>query len=194
MQVKVEAIYYGKIWVSDVVMSPHCEDLKIEFLHDKDYFGSLANPNRNCTVPMQWKQITAHPVVSPSPQPCLLRRRRFSFAAGVSKSVSTASSSVTRSSSSSRHQQASPPPLLHHRRRRQLRVLSLLRVPLTAQKSLPSTVAEEHSRTVVLASPLLLDLDLIVSGHHSAAPSPSSRPAVPLTHRRPFSRCQSSDS
>ncbi|MED6124460.1 hypothetical protein PIB30_059065 [Stylosanthes scabra] len=56
--VKVEAIYYGEIWVSDVVMSPHCEGLKIQFLHDKDYSGRLTNPNRNCTVLMQWKQMS----------------------------------------------------------------------------------------------------------------------------------------
>ncbi|KAL1338309.1 hypothetical protein HN51_032981 [Arachis hypogaea] len=58
MQIKVEAIYYGEIWVSDVEMSPRCEDLKIQFRNEKDYSGRLANPNRNCTVPMQWKQMS----------------------------------------------------------------------------------------------------------------------------------------
>jgi len=57
IQVKVEAIYYGETWVADVVMSPHCEDLKVQFLHDKDS-GRLANPNRNFSIPIHWKPFS----------------------------------------------------------------------------------------------------------------------------------------
>ena len=57
MQMKVQAIYYGETWVSDVVMSPHCEDLRVQFLPDKDS-GRLANPNRNFSVLIQWKPMS----------------------------------------------------------------------------------------------------------------------------------------
>ncbi|KAK7337306.1 hypothetical protein VNO77_17872 [Canavalia gladiata] len=57
MQMNVEAIYYGETWVSDVIMSPHCEDLTIQFLHNNDS-GRLANPNRNFSVPIQWKPFS----------------------------------------------------------------------------------------------------------------------------------------
>lgn len=54
MQMKVEAIYYGETWVSDVVMTPHCEDLRVQFLPSKDS-GRLTKPNRNFSVPIEWK-------------------------------------------------------------------------------------------------------------------------------------------
>lgn len=57
MQVKVEAIYYGETWVADVLMSPHCEDLKVEFLQYKNS-GRLANPNRRFTIPIHWKPFS----------------------------------------------------------------------------------------------------------------------------------------
>ncbi|CAJ1883118.1 unnamed protein product [Sphenostylis stenocarpa] len=57
MRVRVEAIYYGETWVSDVVMSPHCEDLTVTFLRDNDS-GRLANPNRNFTIPIKWKPFS----------------------------------------------------------------------------------------------------------------------------------------
>ncbi|KAK7396756.1 hypothetical protein VNO78_17914 [Psophocarpus tetragonolobus] len=57
MQMKVQAIYYGETWVSNVVMNPHCEDLTVQFLPDKDS-GRLANPNANFSVPLQWKPFS----------------------------------------------------------------------------------------------------------------------------------------
>ncbi|KAK7284788.1 hypothetical protein RJT34_19541 [Clitoria ternatea] len=57
MKVKVEAIYYGETWVSDVIMSPHCEDLKVQFVANMDS-GKLAMPNRNFSVPVQWKPFS----------------------------------------------------------------------------------------------------------------------------------------
>ncbi|KAK7244822.1 hypothetical protein RIF29_39649 [Crotalaria pallida] len=57
MQMKVQAIYYGETWVSDVLMTPHCEDLKVLLLPGKDS-GRLANPNRNFSVPIQWKPFS----------------------------------------------------------------------------------------------------------------------------------------
>ncbi|WVZ05384.1 hypothetical protein V8G54_018734 [Vigna mungo] len=57
MQVKVEAIYYGETWVADVLMSPHCEDLKVQFLQYKNS-GRLANPNRRFTIPIHWKPFS----------------------------------------------------------------------------------------------------------------------------------------
>ncbi|KAK7378852.1 hypothetical protein VNO80_04300 [Phaseolus coccineus] len=57
IQVKVEAIYYGETWVADVLMNPHCEDLKVQFLREKDS-GRLANPNRNFSIPIHWKPFS----------------------------------------------------------------------------------------------------------------------------------------
>nr|KYP48561.1 hypothetical protein KK1_029712 [Cajanus cajan] len=57
MEMKVQAIYYGETWVSDVEMNPHCEDLTVQFLPDKDS-GRLANPNRNFSVPLHWKPFS----------------------------------------------------------------------------------------------------------------------------------------
>jgi len=57
MQVKVEAIYYGETWVADVLMSPHCEDLKVQFLAGKNS-GRLGNPNRRFTIPIHWKPFS----------------------------------------------------------------------------------------------------------------------------------------
>lgn len=56
IQMKVQAIYYGETWVSDVVMTPYCEDLMVQFLPNKDS-GRLVNPNRNFSVPIHWKQL-----------------------------------------------------------------------------------------------------------------------------------------
>lgn len=57
MQMKVQAIYYGETWVSDVVMNPHCEDLRVQFLPHEDS-GRMANPNRNFSVPLHWKPFS----------------------------------------------------------------------------------------------------------------------------------------
>jgi len=57
IQMKVQAIYYGETWVSDVVMTPYCEDLMVQFLANKDSAGRLVNPNRNFSVPIQWKPL-----------------------------------------------------------------------------------------------------------------------------------------
>lgn len=57
IQMKVQAIYYGETWVSDVVMSPHCEDLMVQFLPDKGS-ARLVNPNRNFSVPIEWKPFS----------------------------------------------------------------------------------------------------------------------------------------
>jgi hypothetical protein len=57
MQMKVKAIYYGETWVSDVVMTPYCEDLMVQFLPNKESSGRLVDPNRNFSVPIQWKPL-----------------------------------------------------------------------------------------------------------------------------------------
>ncbi|KAL5060362.1 hypothetical protein RYX36_031966 [Vicia faba] len=56
IQMKVQAIYYGATWVSDVVMTPYCEDLMVHFLPHKNS-GRLVNPNRNFSVPIHWKPL-----------------------------------------------------------------------------------------------------------------------------------------
>ncbi|KAJ1376687.1 hypothetical protein SESBI_49669 [Sesbania bispinosa] len=64
MQMKVEAIYYGETWVSDVVMNPHCENLTVQFVPNKNS-GRLVDPNRNFSVPIQWKLFSFFDEVSP---------------------------------------------------------------------------------------------------------------------------------
>lgn len=56
IQTKVQAIYYGETWVSDVVMTPYCEDLMVHFFPNKNS-GRLVNPNRNFSVPIHWKPL-----------------------------------------------------------------------------------------------------------------------------------------
>lgn len=58
IQIKVQATYYGESesWVSDVVMTPYCEDLIVHFLPHKNS-GRLVTPNRNLSVPIHWKPL-----------------------------------------------------------------------------------------------------------------------------------------
>ncbi|CAL0326712.1 unnamed protein product [Lupinus luteus] len=57
MKMKIQAIYYGETWVSDVTMTPYCEDLRVQFFTSKDS-GRLTNPNRNFSVPIEWKPFS----------------------------------------------------------------------------------------------------------------------------------------
>lgn len=58
MGMNVQAVYYGEMSVSEVVMNPHCENLTVQFMADDKDSGRLANPNRNFSVPLHWKPFS----------------------------------------------------------------------------------------------------------------------------------------
>ncbi|CAI8614915.1 unnamed protein product [Vicia faba] len=60
IQMKVQASYYGDYFaetlISDVVMTPYCDDLVVHFF-PRENSGRLVTPNRNFLVPIHWKPV-----------------------------------------------------------------------------------------------------------------------------------------